>query len=113
MRESGLDGNMLTDPVVLSAYGADIMTVFGLTSSQADYSATISDINFYRPQDAVDRYPVLAQALGLTPSRIDAPSVDGALKGTFSLDGKRIPEEKEDHLDRGIYVREGRKVLVK
>lgn len=43
--------------------GAYSLACFGLTSSSADHSARISDINYYSPEQLTDRYPLLAASV--------------------------------------------------
>ena len=57
--QSGLDDNLKNDSVMFSSYGKSINTVFGLTSSAADYSAVISDIGFYSLKELLKTYPEL------------------------------------------------------
>lgn len=61
--KSGLDDNLKNDSVMFSSYGKSINTVFGLTSSEADHSAVISDIGFYSLRELLTVYPELKQTL--------------------------------------------------
>ena len=57
-------------PVTTSNGGDYSLSCFGLTSSAADGSATISDIGFYSPEQLVDTYSVLK---GTVPSLATTP----------------------------------------
>jgi hypothetical protein len=70
------------DEVVISTSnsGAYSLACFGLQSSAADYSATLTDINFYSPDELTDAYPALKE---LVPSMALALSAESM----FAYDG--------------------------
>lgn len=53
----GLNDYMKTDSINISTHGNAMSTVFGITSSAADYSAVISDIGFYSLTEMLNKYP--------------------------------------------------------
>lgn len=110
---SGLNDYMKTDSILVSANGASLITVFGLTSSANDYAATIKDINFYTAQQAVDTYPVLSSSFGIVPSAIKAinitPENDNRI---YTIDGRHAGTSSKD-LPKGIYILNGKKMIIK
>lgn len=109
---SGIDDYMKTDTIMVSANGKSYATCFGLTSTRADWSADISDLGFYSPQQAVDTYPALSDALGIVSaiSEVGVGKANGNV--VYNLSGMRI--NKADALRKaGVYVVDGRKHVVK
>lgn len=60
-----VSGNMVGNPVTLGGFG-DARTIFGLTSSNEDGSAVLSDIGFYSLTGIAEKYPELAAQMGIT-----------------------------------------------
>ena len=63
--QSGLNGNMQGDSILLSTNGNTASTIFGLTSDATDGSAVISDISFYSLQELTDSHPEAATLMRL------------------------------------------------
>lgn len=64
--QTRISSNLVGNPFTLSSLGSDFSTIFGLTSSNEDGSATIYDINFYSLTGLAGKYPDLASAMGLS-----------------------------------------------
>ncbi len=80
-------------------------TIFGLTSTTSTGECTLTDVSFYTPDEAADRYPELA-FLG---TGIQGVHTSSAAEGkVYDLRGMQVTQPTH-----GIYVTEGRKVLVK
>lgn len=107
LRNSDLTANMdftTLQEITIGHFDAAFVNCFGLTSSAADRKSTITDIGYYSPQEAVDRYPALSAALGLQPSSIHAVSVTPT-KAVYNLQGQRLKTPSRS----GIYIVNGRK----
>ena len=78
-------------------------TVFGLTTTHSDGSATISDINFYTRDSLVTCYPEMQQYLG-APDNVEAiPSPQD--ESIFTLHGVQVSEKNDSHeLPKGVYI---------
>lgn len=112
--KSGLNDYMKEDTVSFSTNGQAMNTVFGLTSTRADGSATINDINFYSRNTLVTQYPEMQQYLG-TPDAIKHASAEASNStniytlGGVKIAGSSSPESIEE-LPEGIYIMNGKKV---
>jgi hypothetical protein len=107
LRSSGLVDNMDfngTDEIVISNYDNSFINCLGLTSSSTTLTATISDINYYSPKEAVEKYPVLKQTLGINKIAADAKA-DNEI---YNLNGQRI---NKNLLQHGIYIINGKKII--
>ncbi len=83
----------------------DGWTGFGLTSTTG--VSVISDINFYTWKEALANYPELATAIATKISGIGNGA--GVAEGIYTLSGVRISKITKS----GIYIVDGKKVLVK
>jgi DUF1680 family protein len=111
--QSGINDYMQGDSIGLSANGNWLSTVFGLTSTAADYSATIKDINYYSGQQAVDIYPCLEKTLGLT-SAVTLPKSLPASHNIYTLEGVCVGNSTSlSDLPKGIYIVDGKKIVRK
>jgi hypothetical protein len=109
--QSGLDENMQDEVFSFSSHGQAINTVFGLTSSLNDGTATITDISFYTRDSLVTRYPDMIDYLG-QPSKITSTTLTTS-HGIYTLNGQRIGEYKSEQefgqLPKGIYIIDDKK----
>lgn len=110
---SGLNDNMKSDSIVISANGASLVTVFGLTSSASNYAATIKDINFYTAQQVVDKYSILSKAFGIEPSSLRNVNNDNCenVHTIYTIDGRRIGTNTRT-LPKGIYIINKKAVVI-
>lgn len=109
---SGINDYMKGDTIAISANGKSIATCFGLTSTRTDWTADIFDINFYTPQQVVDTYPTLADALGI-PSGISEVNRETALPSVvYNIDGTKTSRQKALRTP-GVYIANGKKFVVK
>ncbi len=80
-------------------------TIFGLTSTTSTGQCALTDVSFYTPDEAADRYPELA-FLGTGLQSVHTSSAaDGKV---YDLRGMQVTQPTH-----GLYVTEGHKVLVK
>jgi hypothetical protein len=90
-----------------SANGKAMNTVFGLTSTKADGTATISDISFYTRNNLVSIYPEMQKFLGV-PDDINTPLHASYTGAIYSLNGAKIASHTDitnlDESYRGIYI---------
>ncbi len=99
LSESGLDDNMQSRLNYLNGW-----TGFGLTSTTG--TSVISDICFYTWDDAVTTYPELVTGgVDLAVSSVQATVESGAV---FDLSGRKVSKTL-----KGVYIIDGKKVLVK
>ena len=109
--QSGLDENMQDEVFSFSSHGQAINTVFGLTSSLNDGTATITDISFYTRDSLVTRYPDMIDYLG-QPSKITSTTLTTP-HGIYTLNGQRIGEYKSEQefgqLPKGVYIIDDKK----
>ena len=94
---------MKDENISFSANGKAMNTVFGLTSTNADGTATISDINFYTRNDLVSLYPEMQKHLGV-PDGISMSLHADAAGDIYSLNGVKIDKHYLDEQYRGMYV---------
>ena len=101
--QSKLNDYIKTDTVSFSTNGQAMNTVFGLTTTHSDGSATISDINFYTRDSLVNCYPEMQQYLG-APDNVEAiPSPQD--ESIFTLHGVKVSEKNDSHeLPKGVYI---------
>ena len=113
--QSGLNDYMKDENISFSANGKAMNTVFGLTSTNADGTATISDINFYTRNDLVSLYPEMQKYLGV-PDGISMSLHADVTGDIYSLNGVKIASHTDkQYLDeqyKGIYI-VGNKKLIK
>jgi DUF1680 family protein len=112
LRKSGLTDNMNfsgNDEIIIGDNGNAFVNCWGLSSSATNMTATISDINYYSPQEAVDRYPVLSKVLGLTPTGIITAMAPHISTGrVYNMNGQEVqPQDMHD----GVFIVDGRKLL--
>ena len=100
---------MKDEIISFSTNGQAMNTVFGLTSTKSDGSATISDISFYTRNDLVTRYPEMQKHLGL-PDGITATQ-SATSTHIYSLNGTKMPQDAP--LTHGIYIVNGEKRLTR
>jgi hypothetical protein len=103
--KSGLNDYMKDEIISFSTNGQAMNTVFGLTSTKSDGSATISDICFYTRNDLVTRYPEMQKHLGVPDGITATQSATSAY--IYSLTGARISQDTQ--LSQGIYIINGEK----
>lgn len=114
--KGGLNDNCKDATYLFSSNGASYNTVFGLTSTAADYSATISDVCFYSSNQLIEKYPVLATKMnlvtdGVTEATADSSSDDGSI---YDLTGvRRGNTTKKKTLTKGVYVVNHKKMVIK
>ena len=105
--QSGLNDYMKDETFSFSANGKAMNTVFGLTSTKADGTATISDISFYTRNDLVSQYPEMQKHLGV-PDDINTPLHASHTGAIYSLNGAKIASHTDitnlDESYRGIYI---------
>ena len=107
--KSGLNDYMKDEIISFSANGQAMNTVFGLTSTKSDGTATISDICFYTRNDLVTRYPEMQKYLGL-PDGITA-TLSATSTHIYSLNGTKMAHDAP--LSQGIYIINGEKRLTR
>lgn len=105
--QSGLNDYMKDETISFSANGKAMNTVFGLTSTKADGTATISDISFYTRNNLVSIYPEMQKFLGV-PDDISTPLHASHTGAIYSLNGAKIASHTDitdlDESYRGIYI---------
>ncbi len=80
-------------------------TIFGLTSTMGTGICTLSDVSFYTPDEAADKYPELA-FLGTGLQGVHySPNAEGKV---YDLRGIQVSQPMH-----GIYVTEGHKIMMK
>ncbi|MCD8303013.1 MAG: glycoside hydrolase family 127 protein [Prevotellaceae bacterium] len=81
-------------------------TIFGLTSTASTGASTLSDVGFYSPDEAADKYEELAfLSTGIAP--VQSASADQQM---YDLRGVAVPT---GHATKGIYIADGKKVVRK
>ena len=103
--QSGLNENMRDELFGYSSNGQAMNTVFGLTTTRSDGSATISDINFYTRDSLVTRYPEMQQFLGAPDNSISSTRHNSSCKSIYTLAGHNVTNQSE--LAPGIYIIDG------
>jgi hypothetical protein len=103
---SGLNDNMRDAYFSYTSNGQAMNTVFGLTTTRADGSATISDISFYTRDSLVTRYPEMQTYLGAPDNSIHQTQPVLALRGIYTLDGRNVTHLPT--LITGIYIIDGK-----
>ena len=107
--KSGLDAYMNDDINLISSNGNGMSTIFGLTANGNNGQATISDINWYTAQEAVDKYNCLASTFGLQPSGIcNISSSKDSPKQLYDMSGHKTSASY-----RGIVVGKKYKAIKK
>ena len=105
--QSGLNDYMKGETISFSANGKAMNTVFGLTTTKADGTATISDISFYTRNNLVSIYPEMQKFLGV-PDDINTPLHASHTGAIYSLNGAKIASHTDitnlDESYRGIYI---------
>ncbi len=101
--QSGLDDYMKDDTYSFSSNGQAMNTVFGLTSTKSDGTATITDINFYTRDSLVTRYPDMTKYLG-EPSQIAQQLIPTQPHNIYTLNGTKVTGQKLSQLPKGIYI---------
>ena len=105
--QSGLNDYMKDETISFSANGKAMNTVFGLTTTKADGTATISDISFYTRNNLVSIYPEMQKFLGV-PDDISTPLHASHTGAIYSLNGAKIASHTDitdlDESYRGIYI---------
>ncbi|MBO5679087.1 MAG: glycoside hydrolase family 127 protein [Bacteroidaceae bacterium] len=105
--QSGLNDYMKDETISFSANGKAMNTVFGLTTTKADGTATISDISFYTRNNLVSIYPEMQKFLGV-PDDINTPLHASHTGAIYSLNGAKIASHTDitnlDESYRGIYI---------
>ncbi len=101
--QSGLDDYMKDDTYSFSSNGQAMNTVFGLTSTKSDGTATIIDINFYTRDSLVTRYPDMTKYLG-EPSQIAQQLIPTQPHNIYTLNGTKVTGQKLSQLPKGIYI---------
>jgi uncharacterized protein len=110
---SGINDNMMSDSILISTNNASFITVFGLTSNASNYAATIKDINFYTAQQAVDTYPVLSSSFGIEPSAVKTINITSDNDNRiYTIDGRHA-DTNSDKMPKGIYILNGKKIIIK
>ena len=105
--QSGLNDNMRDALFSFNSNGQAMNTVFGLTTTHSDGSATLSDISFYTRDSLVTRYPEMQAYLGAPDSGIHLiPQHDSSLRGIYTLDGHHVTHLHS--LTPGIYIVDGK-----
>ena len=105
--QSGLNDNMRDALFSFNSNGQAMNTVFGLTTTHSDGSATLSDISFYTRDSLVTRYPEMQAYLGAPDSGIHPiPQHDSSLRGIYTLDGHHVTHLHS--LTPGIYIVDGK-----
>ncbi len=101
---TAIGDNMTNDENYLDGW-----TCFGLTSTTG--TSTISDINFYTWDDLAVKYPELADgdAIGGVQTGISNVAEDVEIEGIYDLSGRKVSKTVKG----GIYIIDGKKVLVK
>ena len=103
---SGLNDNMRDAHFSYTSNGQPMNTVFGLTTTRADGSATISDISFYTRDSLVTRYPEMQTYLGAPDNGIHQTQPVLALRGIYTIDGRNVTHLPT--LTTGIYIINGK-----
>ncbi len=124
--------------ILLSNKGTSFINAIGLTTTATNFASTFSDVNFYSAEEAVEKYPILATALGVTVSlkqvklALDGITVISGSNGELLLNAHRqqmvhiydllgrpiksfVMENGENRtlaLRPGYYLINGRKVLI-
>ena len=105
---SGLTDFMQGDHILLSDNGMPFTTLFGLTSSAADGTATLTDIGFYSFSEMVDKYPELAalnttEAIAAKQQELQETIAEANALGANVGDGPfQIPQTAKTALDAAI-----------
>ncbi len=102
--QSGLNDHIQTDTVSFSTHGKAMNTVFGLTTTLSDGSATISDINFYTRNHLVTLYPEMQTYLGSPNRVISIPHTQS--RTIYTLGGVNVTSQPS--LPTGVYIIDGR-----
>jgi len=101
--QSGLNDYMKDDTYSFSSNGQAMNTVFGLTSTKSDGTATITDINFYTRDSLVTRYPDMTKYLG-EPSLITQQLIPTQFHSIYTLNGTKVTGQELHQLPKGIYI---------
>lgn len=109
---SGLNDYMKKDTILISSNSKSYATCFGLTSTRSDWSADVFDIAFYSPQEAVDTYPALCDALGLQTAINGVEVKRGHSDVVYTIGGTRINWAKAKQRP-GVYIIEGKAKVVR
>ncbi len=99
---TGIDTYLQDDENYLDGW-----TGFGLTSTTG--TSVVSDINFYTWREAVAKYPELATAIATEIESVETAGTELAKEGIYTLSGVRLNKITKS----GIYIVDGKKVLVK
>ncbi len=99
---TGIDNNLQDDENYLDGW-----TGFGLTSTTG--TSVVSDINFYTWSEAVAKYPELEEAIATEISSVETAGTELAKESIYTLSGVRLNKITKS----GIYIVDGKKVLVK
>ncbi len=96
-----IDTNLQDDENYLDGW-----TGFGLTSTTG--TSVVSDINFYTWSEAVAKYPELEEAIATEISSVETAGTELVKDGIFDMAGRRVSKAI-----KGVYIVDGKKVLVK
>jgi DUF1680 family protein len=114
--KSGLDDNMKEDQIVFTTGTGSIITLFGLTSTATDNTSTIKNINFYSAAEAVKMYSELASVLGGTSGITSITDADAKSADVYTITGVKVASANQtttDKLPNGLYIRDGKKFVIK
>lgn len=104
---SGLNEYMQDEVISFSSNGQAMNTVFGLTSTNTDGTAIITDISFYTRDSLVTRYPEMQQYLGAPDNAIHHATHTHPYN-IYTIDGKKVGENHTgrelNQLPKGIYI---------
>ena len=104
---SGLNEYMQDEVISFSSNGQAMNTVFGLTSTNSDGTAIITDISFYTRDSLVTRYPEMQQYLGAPDNAIHHATYTQP-HNIYTIDGKKVGENHTgselNQLPKGIYI---------
>jgi hypothetical protein len=88
--------------------GTSFINAIGLTTSAANFTSTIEDINFYSAEEAAAFYPELAATLGITGITSARQQLAGV--SVLALGGGRLKVVSEQATDVSVYDIAGRLV---
>lgn len=108
---SGLNDYLKADSVNFSSNGKALNTIFGLTSSSSDGSATLSDICFYSQEELYNKYPEIEHAITSIDVINASTSTDGD-ETIYSLDGKNCGKSMNKQ-PNGYFIKNGEIQVVK